>query len=305
MENKSNRKQNIIRFLTLESPSSWKLLFYPGRIILLLITMIPTIFAVVFSLQDYNLARVSSRKFVFLKNYLDIFKDARFWNSLRVTACFTIGCLIVELLLGMLIAVCLSKRIMGKGIAQIGILLPMIITPVVVALYWKMFYDPQFGNLNYFLSLMGIGTVDLLSSRRWALVGMAIVDIWEWTPYVALILLSGLQALPQEPYEAALVDGATKWQTYRYITLPLLQPIINIAVVFRFMDLFKWMDTVYVMTSGGPGIATETLSYYAYINNFKFLNVGYASAICIIMLGIVLFICNTMGKKILLESREE
>ncbi|MDC7287566.1 sugar ABC transporter permease [Blautia schinkii] len=300
-----NRKQKIVRFLTLESPNSWKLLFYPGRIVLLLITMVPTVFALVFSLQDYNLAKVASRKFVFLKNYIDIFQDDRFWNSLKVTVGFTAGSLVVELILGMLIAICLSKKIKGKGLAQIGILLPMIITPVVVALYWKMFYDPQFGNLNYFLSLAGLGTIDPLSSRSWVLVGMIVVDIWEWTPYVALILLSGLQALPQEPYEAALVDGATKWQTYRYITLPLLKPIISIAVVFRFMDLFKWMDTVYVMTSGGPGIATETLSYYAYINNFKFLNVGYASAICIIMLLIVLVICNTVGKKILINRQEE
>lgn len=300
---KSEKKKKLIRFMTLESPHSWKLLYYPGRVILLLITIIPTIYALILSLQDYNLAQVDNKKFVFLQNYLDIFMDDRFWNSLKVTLTFTGISLCAELFLGMLIALCLSKRICLKGIAQVGILLPMIMTPVVVALFWKMFYDPQFGNLNYFLSVLGLGTIDPLSSRKWVILALGIVDIWEWTPYVALILLSGLQALPLEPYEAAKVDGSNGWQTFRYITVPLLRPVISIAVVFRFMDLFKWMDTIYVMTSGGPGIATETLSYYAYLNNFKFLNVGYASALCIVMLLIVLVICNTLGKKILIDNR--
>lgn len=119
---------------------------------------------------------------------------------------------------------------------------------------------------------------------------------------MALILLAGMQALPAEPYEAVQVDGANGFQTFRYLTLPLLKPSISVAVMFRFMDLFKWMDTIYIMTGGGPGTSTETLSYYAYTTNFKFLEVGYAAAMCLVMLVIVLIICNTIGKKVLLKG---
>ncbi len=142
----------------------------------------------------------------------------------------------------------------------------------------------------------------VLGSSSTSLLGLIIVDIWEWTPYVALICCPGIQSLPTEPYEAALVDGASGLQTFLYVTLPLLQPAIAVAVVFRFMDLFKWMDTVYIMTGGGPGTSTETLSYYAYTANFKFLEVGYAAALCIVMLICILIICNTIGKKVLLKE---
>lgn len=301
---KEVKKASWKKLITLESEDSWKLLFYPGRIILFVITMVPTIYALILSFQKYNLAKAAERKFVFLQNYIDVFQDERFWNAFGNTALFTIISLIIEIILGMLLAQCLAKKIAGKGLAQICILLPMITTPVVVGLVWKMFYDPQFGTLNYFLGMLGNMSQDLLSNKTTALLAIALVDIWEWTPYVTLILLSGIQSLPTEPYEAVSVDGANTWQTFRYLTLPLLRPVISVAVVFRFMDLFKWMDTIYVMTNGGPGISTETLSYYAYTQNFKFLEVGYSAAMCIIMLAAVLIICNSIGKKILLKGDE-
>ena len=309
MEDTITKKNNLTmakvkKFVTLESDNSWKFLYYPGQIILLIITMVPTIYALILSLQKYNLAKPQERHFSFLGNYWDVLMNYRFWNSFKVTGIFTITSLVVEVALGMVLAVCLSKRIFGKGIAQILILIPMITTPVVVGLVWKMFYDPQFGTLNYFLSILGIESIDLLSGKGTALIALIIVDIWEWTPYVTLILLSGIQSLPSEPYEAIRVDGATSWQTFRYLTLPLLKPVISIAVVFRFMDLFKWMDTVYVISNGGPGISTETMSYYAYTNNFKFLEVGFSAAMCIIMLIIILVICNTVGKREMLNDAD-
>ena len=309
MEDTITKKNNLTmakvkKFVTLESDNSWKFLYYPGQIILLIITMVPTIYALILSLQKYNLAKPQERHFSFLGNYWDVLMNYRFWNSFKVTGIFTITSLVVEVALGMVLAVCLSKRIFGKGIAQILILIPMITTPVVVGLVWKMFYDPQFGTLNYFLSILGIESIDLLSGKGTALIALIIVDIWEWTPYVTLILLSGIQSLPSEPYEAIRVDGATSWQTFRYLTLPLLKPVISIAVVFRFMDLFKWMDTVYVISNGGPGISTETMSYYAYTNNFKFLEVGFSAAMCIIMLIIILVICNTVGKRVMLNDAD-
>jgi multiple sugar transport system permease protein len=200
----------------------------------------------------------------------------------------------------MILAMRLTKSAMFKSLAQICILIPMITTPVVVGLTWKMFYDPQFGMLNYFLSLFGVETLDLLGNKNLALFALVIVDVLEWTPYVTLILLAGLQSLPIEPYESAIVDGAGSVAMFRWITLPQLMPVLSVAVVFRFMDLFKWMDTMYVVTFGGPGNATETLSYYAYLNTFKFLEIGYGSALCIFMLIIIIVICNNAGKRIFL-----
>ncbi|EOS72498.1 hypothetical protein C817_05433 [Dorea sp. 5-2] len=295
-------KEKIKRLVTLESENSWKLLFYPGRWILFLLTMVPTIYAFWLSIQNYNLAKPTQRSFVLLRNYLNVVTDSRFLGALGTTAKFTVCSLIVELVLGMLIAHGLAKRIYGKEIVQIIIMLPMIMTPVVVGLIWKMFYDAEFGVISYYISAVTGKAPNILGESTSSLLGLIVVDVWEWTPYVALILLAAIQSLPMEPYEAVKVDGASAVQTFRYLTLPLLQPAIAVAVMFRFMDLFKWMDTIYIMTGGGPGTSTETLSYYAYMNNFKFLEVGYAAAMCIVMLLIVLFICNTIGKRLLLKE---
>lgn len=292
----------IKKFVTLESPNSWKMLLYPGQWILLVLTIVPTLYTVWLSLQSYNLAKVNQKSFVFLQNFIDVIRDPRFWADFGVTAKFCILSLILEVILGMLLAMSLSKKIFAKGFVQIIIILPMIMTPVVIGLIWKMFYDAEFGMLSYYFNLLFGSKLNMLGSSSTSLWGLIIVDVWEWTPFVTLILLSGIQSLPTAPYEAALVDGASGFQTFRYITLPLLQPAIAVAVVFRFMELFKWMDTIYIMTGGGPGTSTETLNYYTYMNNFKFLEVGYASALCIVMLICVLLICNTIGKKMLLKE---
>lgn len=298
------RKERLWKFVTLESENSWKLLYYPGRWILLILTMVPTIYALFLALHSYNLAKPAARTFVFLGNFVRVFQDSRFLSAFSITAMFTVASLAIEMVLGMLIAFCMSRKIVAKKIVQIIIILPMITTPVVVGLIWKMFYDAQFGTLGYYYNMVTGGVLNVLGSSKTALWGLIAADVWEWTPYVALILLSGIQALPHDPYEAVLVDGATGLQTFWHITLPLLRPVIGIAVMFRFMDLFKWMDTIYIMTGGGPGTSTETLSYYAYANNFKFLEVGYAAALCLVMLVCVLIICNTIGKKVLFKGGE-
>jgi multiple sugar transport system permease protein len=290
--------------ITLEHEHSWKLLLYPGVFFLFIITIVPTVYALLLSLQQYNLAKPNERHINFFLNYFFVLKDRRFWNAFSRTTIFTTVSLIVELVIGMILAMSLAKKTFFKGFVQIFILIPMITTPVVVGLVWKMFYDPQFGMLSYFLHLLGIGPLDMLGDKDLSLIALIIVDIWEWTPYVTLILLAGIQSLPLEPYESAIVDGANQFTIFRWITLPLLTPVLSVAVIFRFMDLFKWMDTIYVITGGGPGIATETLSYYGYANTFKFLEVGYSSALSIFMLIIIIFICNNAGKRIFMKGEE-
>jgi multiple sugar transport system permease protein len=301
---KNSRWSRFVRAITLEHENSWKVLVYPGIIFLFVITILPTLYALFLSLHSYNLAKPTERHFNFFMNYVKIFSDRRFWYGFLRTGVFTVVSLGVELILGMILAMCLTKSVALKGLVQICVLIPMITTPVVVGLVWKMFYDVQFGMLGYFLRLFGLAPIDMVGNSKLSLLSLIIVDIWEWTPYVTLILLAGLQSLPTEPYESAIVDGAGGPAIFRWITLPLLMPVLSVAVVFRFMDLFKWMDTIYVITFGGPGFATETLSYYAYTNTFKFLEVGYGSAICIFMLIVILVICNNVGKKILMKGRE-
>jgi multiple sugar transport system permease protein len=292
-------KVQVHRFITLEHEQSWKLLLYPGIFLLFIITILPTVYAVFLSLQQYNLAKPSERHFVFIMNYLHVLTDRRFWNAFLVTVLFTSISLAVEILFGMSLSFSINKGVFLKGVVQMLILIPMITTPVVVGLTWKMFFDPQFGMLAYFLKLLNIAPVDLLGNKHLSLLALIIIDIWEWTPFVTLIVLAGLQTLPSEPYEAAIVDGAGSFAIFKWITLPLLMPVLSVAVVFRFMDLFKWMDTIYVVTNGGPGIATETLSYYGYTTGFKFLDIGYSSAMSIVMLVIIIVICNNVGKRVL------
>jgi multiple sugar transport system permease protein len=300
---KKSWRSRFVRIITLENKNSWKLLVYPGIILLFIITIVPTLYALFLSFQSYNLAKPNERHFNFFLNYVNIFLDRRFWNGFAKTATFTVISLCAELILGMLLALSLTKSVLLKSFVQICILVPMITTPVVVGLVWKMFYDVQFGMLNYLLGFFGMDSIDMAGNNKLALLSLIIIDIWEWTPYVTLILLAGLQSLPVEPYESAIVDGAGSLAIFRWITLPLLMPVLSVAVIFRFMDLFKWMDTIYVVTFGGPGFETETLSYYTYTNTFKFLEIGYGSALCIFMLMVILVICNSVGKKILMKGR--
>lgn len=291
-----NFKHRIYLFFSLESPSAHRLLMAPLVLLLLTITIVPTIFAVNTSLHDYRLTEID-KDFIWFQNFIDVFKDHRFWDSFRTTSIFILGSLIPELVIGLLLAMLLQRNFRFNKIAKSLFLLPTITTPVVIGLIWIMLYDPQFGMINYVFSVIGIAPQSWLSNPNtaiWVLVG---IDVWEWSPFVALILYAGLQSLPTEPYESASVDGANRLQTFVHLTLPFLVPYIVIACLFRFIDVFKWFDTIYVMTKGGPGTSTETLNMYAYLNGFKFLDMGHAAAISIIMVVLITVISQFVAKK--------
>jgi len=276
--------------LTLETEAAPKLLVSPIFIFLIAVTVFPTIYAVVTSLQHYLLSEPYNKHFNGLDNYRYMFTDSRFWGSLKTTLLFMSASIFFEMIAGVILALLMSRKFAGSGLAKTIFLLPTITTPVVVGLIWVMMFDPQFGIINYILGRLGFSAQSWLSgthSAIWAVIG---VDVWEWTPYVALVALAGLQSLPDEPYEAATVDGATSLQKFWHLTLPLIRPYLVIAFVFRFMDLFRWFDTIYVMTKGGPGTATETLNMFGYLTGFNFMNVGYAASIGITMLLIITFV---------------
>lgn len=293
----ANLKTKLKLLFTLETKWTPILLMSPITIFLLCITVFPTIYALIISLQNYELTNPLGRAFIGFENYVSLFSDSRFWNAVKVTLTFLAGSLFFEMVLGFLLALLISRNFRGSRFVKSVFLLPTITTPVVVGLIWIMMYDPQFGVINYFLTSVGMNPQNWLANTDTAIWALIAVDIWEWTPFVTLVLLAGLQSLPLEPYEAAKVDGANYLQSFYHITLPQMKHYIIIAFIFRFMDAFRWFDTIYVMTKGGPGTATETLNMFGYLTGFEFLNMGYAAAIGIFMLIMMIVISQGFVKK--------
>lgn len=271
------------------------LLLLPTVIVLFVLTIYPTIYSFTLSLNEWNMSnRNAVWEFVGFGNYAKILQDARFWNSAQVTATYMVVTIGLQLVLGMGIALLLQRQVVAQGLIRTALLLPMMTTPVVVGLIWRFMFNPTQGIVNYLLGLIGIPGPNWLGGLQTGLLSVMIADIWEWTPFMVLILLAALQTLPQEPYEAAAIDGASTWQTFLHITLPLLRPTIVVAVLLRAIDSFKTFDLVYVMTNGGPGTSTETLSFYTYKWGFKFFQMGYASALSFVMLIMVIIFANIL-----------
>ncbi len=260
----------------------------PAALFIILMMAFPVVYTIWVSLTDWSMTSSGSAQFVGLKNYIALFSDPRFFNSVKLTLYFTILAVGVETVLGVGIALILNREFKGKNLAKGLLLLPMVATPVAIGLAWTLFYEPTIGLGNYALQLLGLPASKWLASNTSVIPALAIVDIWEWTPMVTLIVLAGLAALPHDPYEAAMVDGANNWQVFRYITLPLLSPTILVAVVLRGIDAFKTFDIIYTMTAGGPGFASETLNIYAYNLGFGYFKFGAASSALVALLALVL-----------------
>lgn len=271
----------------IERNISW-LFPLPAVLFILAMMAFPVAYTFWVSMTDWSMASAGEATFVGLRNYVDLLKDARFYNAVKLTVYFTVLAVGVETVLGVVIALILNREFRGKGIVKTLLLLPMVATPVAIGLAWTLFYEPTIGLGNYAMKLLGLPVSKWLAADTSVIPSLAIVDIWEWTPMVALIVLAGLASLPSDPYEAALVDGATPWQTFRFVTLPLLMPTILVAVVLRSVDAFKTFDIIYTMTAGGPGFASETLNIYAYNLAFGYFRFGAASSVLVALLALVL-----------------
>ncbi len=219
-------------------------------------------------------------------NFARLFSDQFFLSALGHTAVFAFSALTLEFLLGLGLAVLLNRQLRGRGLFRAALLAPMMLPTVVAGVVWRLMLNPNFGAANGTLKGLGVNTEALTwtSSPGLAMLSIIAVDVWQWTPFIFLILLAGLQAIPQEPYEAALIDGSSPWQTFRHVTLPLLKPAILVALLLRTMDLLRVFDQVFILTEGGPGFATETLSLYIYRTAFRFSDFGYAAAMSFVLL---------------------
>ena len=273
----------------------------PCVLTILIVTIVPLVLAINISFHDVNLmtgngAFVPNRG----RNYGNLFKDARFYNSLLITAFYVLGAVSVETVLSVFISLLLNRRFRGKNLVRTLIIVPMFITPVVVALSWRMFYDPTSGIVNWLLGSLGLGNRhDWLGSAALALPAILIADVWEWTPFMVLIILAGLESVPMEFYEAAYVDGASELQAIRHISLPLVVSAIVVAAVLRTIDALKAFDLIYVMTRGGPGLATETANMYAYTIGFQYFRIGYATTAALVFTFIVTFGASALINRLL------
>lgn len=265
----------------------------PAVLVLLALMAFPIVYTVWMSLHDWNISATSAPHWIGLKNYVDILmKDTRFWHAFWRTVAFTLLSVGAELLIGLAIALTLNREFTGSGIVRTLFLIPMMATPAAIALVWALMMNPRLGVLNYLLSLVHVPGSVWIGSRSAVLGALTVVDVWQWTPLIALICLAGLATLPNEPYEAALIDGATAPQVFRHITLPLLRPTIMVALLFRLIDAIKTFDIIYVMTQGGPGEASETLNIYIYNSAFQYTHLGYASAL--LVLFFIFILCLSM-----------
>lgn len=282
------------------------LLIIPCMFVLLILNIYPFIETLRLSFFQWVLTKPHEFFFVGVSNYVQLFKDSSFWNALFITIKFVFFAVSIEMILGYIIASLLAKPIKFSNVYTSLTLVPMIISPVVVGLFWRAWFAPSFGLVNYFLKLVGLAKFapveGFLGNPSTALATVIAVDIWEWTPFVVLIFLAGLKSLPSEPLEAAQIDGATGWQTFTKIIIPLLKPVILVVMLFRVMDAYKIFDTIWIMTKGGPSRATETMSILIYKNAFMYWNIGYSTAMAYIMLILSILFCTFMVNKIGFEE---
>jgi multiple sugar transport system permease protein len=258
------------------------LLIAPTVAALAALSVYPLLYAIRISLQSGSgeAARWT------LANFARLATDQFFLAALWHTLLYAIVALTFEFLLGLSLALILDRPLRGRGLFRALLLVPMMLPPVVVGVVWRLMLNPNFGAINGTLKAAGADTDSLTwtASPTLALASVIAVDVWQWTPFMFLVLLAGLQAIPQEPYEAAMIDGSSAWQTFRYVTLPLLRPAILVALLLRTMDLLRVFDQIFILTEGGPGFATETVSLYIYRTAFRFSDFGYATAMSFVLL---------------------
>ena len=264
----------------------YRLFIVPALLVVGAVIVFPWLFTVWMSTFDWKIGSVAH--FVGFENYVKLVGNQRFHEAIVHTLYFTALAVVAPLVLGTAAALIFHREFPFRGLLRSIFTLPMMATPVAIALVWTMMFHPQQGVLNYLLSLAGLPPSLWVYSPTLVIPSLVLVEVWHWTPLVMLIVLGGLAALPVEPYESARLDGASEWQLFRYITLPLVAPFLVVAAVIRTIDAIKAFDTIFVITQGGPGTASETINLYLYLQAFAFYNVGNASAVVVVFFVIIL-----------------
>jgi multiple sugar transport system permease protein len=259
------------------------LLLVPAAVALAAVSVYPLFYAIRASVERYRYGR--EQGFIGLDNYRIVLRDDVFWDALWVTMKFVLVAVTIETVLGLALALLVARELRFAGPIRVGLILPMTIAPVVVGVIWRLLYASDVGFVNPLFGALGLPEPDVLAHSTSAFLGLVAVDVWEWTPLIFLILLAGLQGLPQEPLEASRVDGATRTQTFLHHTLPLLRPVLLVAVALRTIDAVGTFDQIFVLTKGGPGTATQLIAVYGYNTAFRFSQYGHAAAMLLALLA--------------------
>ena len=263
----------------------------PAIIVLGFTCLYPVIKGFELSFYDWTLGTpMAARKYVGWENFAWAWRDPAVFNSIKVTTIFTAVAVTAELVLGLVLAFLLEKGIKGIAIFRTVFIIPIMIAPVVVGLIWRYLFDANFGLINYVMQVLGFEPKIWLGTPGLALPAIIITDIWQWTPFMFILFLAGLQSLPRDPVEAAEVDGATTWQVIRMVKLPLLAPVIWVAVILRVIDAFRSLETMFIMTFGGPVRETEVLSLNIYKTAFLSQRLGLASVNAVFLLAFILLL---------------
>lgn len=265
-------------------------LLAPTMIVMTVVGLYPLLHSGYISLTNYNPTYGDESSFIWFENYIRAFEDGQFWHSIWLTLVFTAISVTCSLTLAIALAVLFNLQKPGFMVLRTIILIPMLITPVAVGITWRIMMMPDLGVLNYLLGLIGIPPALWAGSAASAMASVILVDVWQWTPFMFLIIYAGLTSLPKTPFEAAAIDGATPARMFWSITLPMLKPVIVIATLLRIVDAFRTYDTVYTITRGGPDFSTDLVSIYLQRVNFRFFDLGYGSALSWITLIIVLVV---------------
>lgn len=277
-------------------------IFFPAFIVVVFLTVYPVVTVLINSFYEYNYIQ-GTRAFLGIENFGDIIQESVFQAALRNTIIFSLVATAIEASLGVVLALLFYGNFTGKKPTMITVIFPMMISTMVICAIWKTMYHYDIGIINYLLSSMGLGRVGWLHNERIALLSVIIVDVWQWTPFAFIIIQAGLNSVPGELFEQANIDGAGYFKTIFYVALPVLAHQILLVFLLRTIDTFRIFDKVYALTQGGPGNATETVSYFIYREAFSFFNLGRASAGSIYTLIVISVVAAFYIRHILKEER--
>ena len=271
------------------------ILFLPSFFLLLLITTAPLVFLAWNSLQKLDLGMPWISGFAGFGNYVKMGEDPRFWNSLGLTFLYTSSTVVLQILIGLSLALLVLQIPRGQAIMRIAAILPIVLAPVVVGLFWRtLVLAPDFGLVDLVTRALGLGNYNWLGDPQLALISVIAIHTWQWTPFAFLVLLATLATLPPDVFEAARLDRANAWQRFWHITLPLIRPAIVMVIILRTMTALSAFAAIFAATGGGPGTSTEILNLYAYRTSFTELNIGYGSALAIVLLAITMLVSWTL-----------
>jgi multiple sugar transport system permease protein len=259
----------------------------PAFIVLVLLFALPIAYTAYLSLHTWGLSPTRPPVLIGVQNYIDLLTERRFHRAIQNTFYYAAVALPLQLVVGVAMALLFNQVFRARGVLRTLFLFPMMATPVAVMLGWRMMLAPDVGLFGL-LTRIGVPPFAPIASETWIIPTMALIDTWQWTPFVTLIVLAGLAVLPSDPFEAARIDGASSWQSFWYITLPLLRPFIVVAMLFRLIDTLKVFETIYVLTGWGAGADAETLNIYAFREGFEYFHVGYASALLMVFFALII-----------------